>query len=171
MTKLLISALICLGAFATTALAQTPPAKPAAKTPAKPAAQAAKPAEKAAPAALSDEQLSIAQIVHTGRIACSDGASVTITADAKQAGAFDLTFGKAKYDVVPVPAKSGAVRLEDPKSGIVYMQLANKSMLFNEKQSKRLADDCISPAQQAVANAMKANPTPSVLDGTPTVAK
>jgi hypothetical protein len=165
MTKLLIAALIGLGALASAALAQTP-AKPAAKAPAKSAAKAAP-----APVALSEEQLSIAQIVHTGRIVCADGASVTITADAKQPGAFDLAFGKVKYDVVPVPAKSGAVRLEDPKSGIVYMQLANKSMLFNEKQSKRLADDCISPAQQAVADAMKANPTPSVLDGTATVAK
>ena len=102
---------------------------------------------------------------------CGDGASVTITPDTKQPGAFDLVFGKLTYDVVPVPAKSGAVRLENEKAGIVYMQLANKSMLFNEKQGKRLADDCISPAQKAVADAMKANPTASVLDGTPTTAK
>ncbi len=178
MTKLLIfalvSSLLCLsGASAT---AQTP-AKPAAagaaaaKAPVKPAAKAAPVKAAAAVAALSEEQLSIAQIVHTGRIACADGASVNITPDAKQAGAFDLVFGKLAYDVVPVPAKSGAVRLENEKAGIVYMQLANKSMLFNEKQGKRLADDCISPAQKAVADAMKANPTASVLDGTPTVAK
>lgn len=172
MAKLLISSLLCLGVM-TTAFAQTPAkpvAKPAVKVPAKPAA---KPAAKAAPApaVLSEEQLSIAQIVHTGRIVCGDGASVTITPDTKQPGAFDLVFGKLTYDVVPVPAKSGAVRLENEKAGIVYMQLANKSMLFNEKQGKRLADDCISPAQKAVADAMKANPTASVLDGTPTTAK
>jgi hypothetical protein len=117
------------------------------------------------PAELTAEQISIAQIVHTGRVACADGHSVTITADAKVNGAFDLFLGKTKYDVVPVPTKSGAVRLEDSKTGIVFMQLANKSMLFNERQGKRLADDCINPAQQAVADAMRANPTAGVLDG------
>jgi hypothetical protein len=136
------------------------PAKPAAKSTAK-AAPAASPA---APVELSPEQVSIAQIVTTGRIGCGDGQSVTITADPKVNGAFDVQFGKAKYDVVPVPAKSGAVRLEDTKTGIVFMQLANKSMLFNEKLGRRLADDCVSPAQQAVADQMKANPTAGVLD-------
>lgn len=144
--------------------AQKPVAKPAAKPVAKPAAKAAPPAKAVAPVALTDEQLSIAQIVHTGRVACADGKSVTITPDAKTEGAFDLSFASVKYDVVPVPTKSGAVRLEDRKTGLVFMQLANKSMLFNERQSKRLADDCISPAQQAVADAMRANPTAGVLD-------
>jgi hypothetical protein len=135
-------------------MAQTAAQKPA---PLKPAAHHA-PVPAAAPVALSDEQLSIAQIVTTGRISCADGHSVTITPDAKINGAFDIQFGNVKYDVVPVPAKSGAIRLEDRKTGIVFMQLANKSMLFNERAGKRLADDCISPDQQAVANQMKSQP-------------
>jgi hypothetical protein len=149
------------------ALAWGQAAKPVAKS-AKPAAKAttkaAPVASPAAPVELSPEQVSIAQIVTTGRINCGDGQSVTITADSKVNGAFDVQFGKAKYDVVPVPAKSGAVRLEDTKTGIVFMQLANKSMLFNEKLGRRLADDCVSPAQQAVADQMKSNPTAGVLD-------
>jgi hypothetical protein len=141
--------------------AQTNP--PAKKPAAKPVAKAA-PAKAAAPVVLTEEQLSIAQIVTTGRIACADGKSVTITPDAKIQGAFDLSFASVKYDVVPVPTKSGAVRLEDRKTGLVFMQLANKSMLFNERQSRRLADDCISPDQQAVADQMRANPTAGVLE-------
>jgi hypothetical protein len=168
MRKVITTLLLTLSvlALATAAVAQSsPPAqKPAAKPAPKPAAKAA-PAKAAAPVTLTDEQLSIAQIVTTGRIACADGKSVTITPDAKVQGAFDLSFASVKYDVVPVPTKSGAVRLEDRKTGLVFMQLANKSMLFNERQSKRLADDCISPAQQAVADAMRANPTAGVLDG------
>lgn len=141
-------------------------AKLVAKTTAKaaPVAAASAVAAVAPRADLSPEQLSIAQIVTTGRIGCGDGQSVTVTPDPKVNGAFDVQFGKAKYDVVPVPAKSGAVRLEDTKTGIVFMQLANKSMLFNEKLGRRLADDCVSPAQQAVADQMKANPTAGVLD-------
>ncbi len=162
----------CLAALtlSLSAVAWGQAAKPAAKS----AKSVAKTTAKAAPVAaasavapradLSPEQLSIAQIVTTGRISCGDGQSVTVTADPKVNGAFDVQFGKAKYDVVPVPAKSGAVRLEDTKTGIVFMQLANKSMLFNEKLGRRLADDCVSPAQQAVADQMKANPTAGVLD-------
>jgi hypothetical protein len=167
-SSLLFVCLLSLGSHAASAqtasdkkpAAQAVTSKPAAK----PAAKVA-PAAPAAPAiALSPEQLGIAQIVTTGRIQCANGQSVTITPDAKIQGAFDLQFGKVKYDVIPKPTTSGAIRLEDHKSGIVFMQLANKSMLFNEKQSRRLADDCISPAQQAVADQMKANPTPGVLD-------
>jgi hypothetical protein len=134
--------------------------KPTSKSSAK-----AAPAAAAAPVELTAEQQSIAQIVTTGRIQCADGQSVTITPDVKVNGAFDVLFGKTKYDVVPKPTASGAVRLEDSKTGIVFMQLANKSMLFNERQGRRLADDCISPAQQAVADAMKTNPGNGVLDG------
>ncbi len=163
MRKVISTAVLALSAMAlaTGVSAQTTP--PAHKPAAKPVAKA--PAKAATPVVLTDEQLSIAQIVTTGRIACADGKSVTITPDAKIQGAFDLLFASVKYDVVPVPTKSGAVRLEDRKTGLVFMQLANKSMLFNERQSRRLADDCISPAQQAVADAMRANPTAGVLDG------
>jgi hypothetical protein len=168
-SALLMAGLLTLGsqaAWAQTSAAKTTAAKPAAS---KPAAKATKAVPAAAPAAaaityLSQEQRGIAQIVTTGRIQCADGQSVTITPDPRIDGAFDLQFGKAKYDVVPKPTASGAVRLEDAKSGIVFMQLANKSMLFNEKLSRRLADDCISPSQQAVADQMKANPTAGVLD-------
>jgi hypothetical protein len=138
-------ALFSIGAFAQTAAPAHKPVHSA-------------PSHSTAPTALSAEQLSIAQIVTTGQIHCADGHSVTITPDAKIAGAFDIHFGKVKYDVVPVPTKSGAIRLEDRKTGIVFMQLANKSMLFNERAGKRLADDCISPGQRAVAEQMSSQP-------------
>jgi hypothetical protein len=156
---------VALALLAVSAPAQTTP-KPRQGTSTHKADAVTQPAPvQSKPVELTAEQISIAQIVHTGRVACADGHSVTITADAKVNGAFDLFLGKTKYDVVPVPTKSGAVRLEDSKTGIVFMQLANKSMLFNERQGKRLADDCINPAQQAVADAMRANPTAGVLDG------
>jgi hypothetical protein len=160
-----VLATMALALLAVSASAQTPPKPRPATVPHK-ADAVTKPAPvQSKPVELTAEQIAIAQIVHTGRVACADGHSVTITPDPKVNGAFDLFLGKTKYDVVPVPTKSGAVRLEDSKTGIVFMQLANKSMLFNERQGKRLADDCISPAQQAVADAMRANPTAGVLDG------
>lgn len=141
--------------FASTVLAQTAVQKPA---PHKPAAHATS-------KGLSAEQLAIADMVTTGSISCGDGHSVTISPDAKIKGAFDLKFGSTKYDVEPVPTKSGAIRLEDRKTGIVFMQLANKSMLFNERAGKRLADDCISPNQQLVAEQLKSQTGSGLLDG------
>jgi hypothetical protein len=168
------SAIAMMGAASVPAVAQTAAKKPATKAVAKkapsrsvaPAAGAATGAAAAAApsVSLSPEQLSIAQIVTTGRIPCGEGKSVTLTADTRTQGAFDLAFSGARYDVVPIPTASGAVRLEDKKSGLVYMQLANKSMLFNEKQSRRLADDCQSDQQKAVADQMAKQPGVSVLD-------
>jgi hypothetical protein len=156
-----IATLLALTMVALTASAAPQKAKKSTK----PAAKAAPAAAAAAAAvALTPEQQALAQYVTVGRFPCADGKSLTVTADAKVNGAFDVRLGAEKYDVVPVPSKSGALRLEDAKTGFVMMQLANKSMLFNERQGRRLADDCISPVQQAFADDMKANPTAGVLD-------
>ena len=65
---------------------------------------------------------------------------------------------------------TGAIRLEDKAAGIVWLQLANKSMLMSQKLGRRLADECRSPLQAQVAQAMLVNPPPSVLDAVPKVA-
>ena len=65
----------------------------------------------------------------------------------------------------PVVTSTGAIRLEDNHDGgAVWLQLSNKSMLMDQKAGKRLADECASPAQLAVAEALKKNPAPSLLD-------
>ncbi len=162
-----VAALCVLGLMAGVAQAQAAK-KPVAKTSkTRVVAKAAPTAAVAAPAAiasLSPEQLSIAQIVQTGTIPCELGQSVTVTADPKIQGAFDVKIGKNSYDTIPIPSKTGAIRLEDAKRGIVYMQLANKSMLLDERNGRRLADECVSPQQQAVAVQLKAQAGPGILD-------
>ena len=64
----------------------------------------------------------------------------------------------------PVVTSTGAIRLEDHKAGAVWVQIANKSMLLNQKQGQRMADECMTPQQVTVAEAMKKNPPPSLLD-------
>ena len=46
----------------------------------------------------------------------------------------------------------------------VWLQLANKSMLMNQKQGKRVADECKSAVQLQVSDDMRRNPPASVLD-------
>lgn len=118
----------------------------------------------AAEAALTPAELAIAERVQVGRLPCELGASVTLTADTKMPGYFDMRGKNFSYRMFPVLTSTGAIRLEDQKAGAVWLQLANKSMLMNQKQGIRLADECMSPAQLLVAESLKANPPASILD-------
>jgi hypothetical protein len=119
----------------------------------------------------SDEhKLAVAQQVHTGRIACELGAYVNVTPDSSHAGGFVVQLGSHVFHMSPVMSSTGAVRLEDTKSGAMWLQLGNKSMLMNTKLGQRMADECQSPAQLAVAESLKRNPPPSLLDE-PSVAR
>lgn len=165
----------------------TAPAKPAAKSTAKPAAKpaakstttakkrqvtprAAKAVEEVTPidtstdVALNEADLAVAQRVYTGKIQCELGADVTITADDKKAGFFTVSTKGARYRMHPVESRTGAIRLEDPKAGAMWLQIANKSMLMNQKQGLRLADECMAPAQLAFAEEMKKNPPKSLFE-------
>jgi hypothetical protein len=108
--------------------------------------------------ALTPEALAVAERVRVGRFPCEYGTSVTLSADPKTPGYFNMQAKNVSYHMAPVASVTGAVRLEEPKSGAVWLQLANKSMLMNQKQGTRLADECMSPEQSDVAQGMKNTP-------------
>ncbi|MNW19151.1 hypothetical protein D3C71_2190130 [compost metagenome] len=66
--------------------------------------------------------------------------------------------------MAPVATTTNTIRLEDQKGGAVWLQIGNKSMLMNQKLGQRLADECMSPQQLLVAEAIKKNPPVSVLE-------
>ena len=119
---------------------------------------------RAAEAALTPGELAIAQRVEVGLVQCELGTSVTVVADSKMPGYFDVHGKKFRFRMAPVVTSTGAIRLEDAKAGAVWLQLANKSMLMNQKLGSRLADACVTSAQAAVASAMEKSPPPSLLD-------
>jgi hypothetical protein len=184
------------GAFAAEPVAQQKP-KSTASTPAKQAATkqaAAKPQAKpaapkyyyvratplvAAPLAAVAAQAPVPQVqaaapevgeVHTGRMVCELGNSVTVTPDPQQPARFIVQMKKFTYHMTPVETTTGAVRLEDTQAGAMWLQLPNKSMLMNSKLGQRMADECQSDHQIVVAHRMKLDPPPSLLDQ-PTIAK
>lgn len=172
-------ATVLIAAAPALALAQaSPAAKPAATPAAKPPAKA-----KLAPSArkaveentpidgdsaikLSEAVLEIAKQVHVGEIACELGASVKVT-PMKREGMFMVTTKGHRFHMHPVESRTGAIRLEDPQLGAMWLQLANKSMLMSQKLGRRLADECQSPAQVTYAETLKKNPLPSILESTP----
>jgi hypothetical protein len=103
---------------------------------------------------------------YTGRIVCENKAFVVVAEDKKRLHHYDLTFGKLHYKTVRVPTDSGAIRLEDKAHGIVWLQMANKSMLLDEKHGKRLATNCQNDAQLAVDKALATSTAPSLLGET-----
>jgi hypothetical protein len=115
------------------------------------------------PTSLSPELL-IAQQIHQGNLPCELGASVRVEADARQPGFFHVHGKGFRYRMFPVQTTTGALRLEDKKAGAVWLQLANKSMLMDQKRGRRLADECAHPDQLAYAETMKTNPPPSLID-------
>ena len=118
----------------------------------------------AADAALTPAEMAIAERVYQGRLPCELGAFVTLTQDPKSPGFFNVQVNNLKFRMFPVETTTGAIRLEDKKAGAVWLQLANKSMLMNQKLGQRLADACMSPAQIAVEAALQNAPAQSVLD-------
>ena len=158
-------------------VAKKPAAKPATKAPAVAKASATSSRTRlhsgamqvaagisAAEAALTPEELAIADEVHTGRMACELGAFVQVERDAQSPGRFHVEGKGFKFHMAPVASATGAVRLEDQHAGAVWIQIANKSMLMNQKLGQRMADECMSPQQFTVAEGFKKNPPPSLLD-------
>jgi hypothetical protein len=144
--------------------AKKKPAVSASRTNLKSAAKNVAAGIEAAEAAMTPAELAIAERVYVGSLPCELGASVTLTADTKAPGYFDMQGKNFKYRMFPVTTSTGAIRLEDQKVGAVWLQLANKSMLMNQKLGIRLADECMSPAQLAVAENLKTNPPVSILE-------
>jgi hypothetical protein len=111
-------------------------------------AGATKPAAKpAASAPLSQAQLDAAARVMVGTAACAEDRQVVVAALTGQPGYFKLTTGKTSYTLAPEPTTSGAVRLEDKRSGIVWIQIPAKSMLMDSHRGQRVLDGCQMPGQ------------------------
>jgi hypothetical protein len=120
------------------------------------------------PPALTDAQLDLAGRVTTGHVPCELAQRVSVQPHPAWPGHFDVQAGAQKFVMQPVVTTTGAIRLEDTKRGAVWLQLSNKSMLMDQRQGRRLADACMSPAQQAVALAMERDPAPGLLESVAT---
>lgn len=147
---LTISSVVCALAMAGAVGAQAAEKAPAKK-------QASKAVKQSAPAPLTEGQLEVAKRVHTGKAECEFNQSVSVDPIAQRPGAFKVSFKNASYTMVPEETTTGAVRLEDKAKGVVWLQIANKSMMMNQKLGQRVVDNCMHPEQRAVADALKAS--------------
>ena len=113
---------------------------------------------------LTEGEQAMASRVYVGTKTCELGRSVQIEALSDSPGFFRLSMAGQRFVMRPVETSTGAVRLEDKGQGAVWIQLANKSMLMNQRAGRRLADECANAEQRAAAAALKLNPPPHLLD-------
>jgi hypothetical protein len=99
--------------------------------------------------AVSANQLAIAQRVHTGKADCEFSQSVSVQPMADRPGHFKVGYKDASYTMVPEETTTGAVRLQDKRAGVMWLQIANKSMLMNSKIGQRMVDSCVHAEQRA----------------------
>ncbi len=112
---------------------------------------------------LSPELMAISEQVQWGRMPCELGQSVTLNPVANAPGQFTLFFKSNRYALSPTLSHTGAIRLEDAKQGAVWIQLANKSMLFNTRLGQRMVDECKSKEQEQVAIRQRNSPPVQLL--------
>ena len=188
--KAFLTFLLAAAASATVAAQSAPaaPAKAAEKAQSKPAEKAsakAEPAKKSsaklAPSArkaveentpidedtstqLTPAELQTARAVYVGEMKCELGTTVRVT-PMRREGFFLVSTNKGqRFRMHPHESRTGAIRLEDPRRGAMWLQLGNKSMLMSQKLGQRLADECQGPEQVTYAEALKKNPLPSILE-------
>ncbi|MFL6693166.1 MAG: hypothetical protein ACJ8GO_09410 [Ramlibacter sp.] len=145
------------------ASATKPAGKPKLARSARKAVEEATPIDDDPKVELTDADLEAAKQVQLGDIQCELGAKVKVAA-ARRAGLFVVSTKGYRFLMHPVESRTGAIRLEDPKRGAMWLQLGNKSMLMSQKLGQRLADECQSPQQLTFADELKRNPRPSILD-------
>lgn len=128
-----------------------PARKPAKATaPAKAAAPSAAPAE-----ALSQGQLDVVDRVLTGAADCEFKQKISVEPVPAHRGHFEVRFQKARYVMTPRETATGAVRLEDTRTGMVWIQIPAKSMLMDSRRGQRVVDHCLHSEQRAALTAVK----------------
>jgi hypothetical protein len=138
---------LALALASSCALAQTAPAKPAAK-------KAAPAAEKPLPQA-DQTQLDAAERTHFGVYECDFKQTIDVAMNPKFPGYVDVKFKAKTWTMKPSVSSTGALRLEDVKGQTLLLQIANKSMLMDTKVGQRLVDACVHEKQRAAAEAAK----------------
>ena len=76
----------------------------------------------------------------SGRMTCSDHQSMDIEHVA--ADSLELIWKGRRYRLERDPTSTGAYHFDDSKVGLVMIQIPAKSMLFDNRNMTRLADDC-----------------------------
>lgn len=106
--------------------------------------------------AIDANRLGVAARVLTGRANCEFNLSVEVDALPDKPGYFHVRFKNADYVMVPEETTTGAVKLLERRSGVIWLQIPTKSMLLDSREGRRLVDACTLAEQRAAVDAVNA---------------
>lgn len=104
--------------------------------------------------AINEGQLDVASRVLTGESDCEFNQQISVQPLAGVPGYFTVTLKGKRYRMLPRETATGAVRLEDPGAGVVWLQIPTKSMLMNTRLGQRMVDNCLHSEQRIAASAV-----------------
>lgn len=96
--------------------------------------------------------------------ACKDGLAFYLKGDMKRDSIVTVNWAKKDYKLPRQDTTTGADRFHDSASGMDLVVIPTKAMLFSDKDSSRLADECMTSEMAAgaaaptQAEALKQNP-------------
>ena len=103
---------------------------------------------------ISQAQLDVAARVLTGFADCEFKQRIGVLPVEGEPGWFNISHLGKRYRMLPRETTTGAVRLEDPAAGVVWLQIPTKSMLMNARIGQRLVDSCLHAEQRAALSAV-----------------
>jgi hypothetical protein len=156
MNKLLIAAVVgalsTSGMFAaTSALAATTDSGASSATAAKPKARRPAPARRlikrkpAAEAALKTDPVPDGSVKWN----CNEGMAFYLKGDMKRDQIVTVNWDRKNYQLPRENTTTGADRFHDAATGMDLVVIPTKAMLFSDKDSSRLADECKTPEMAA----------------------
>ena len=104
--------------------------------------------------AISAIQLDIAARVLTGPADCEFKQTVQVLALPGKPGLFSVEHQGRRFVMAPRETQTGAVRLEDPAAGVMWLQIPTKSMLMNARIGQRMVDSCLHAEQRIALTAV-----------------
>lgn len=115
-----------------------------------------------APMQAAPAQLAVSD-VWVGAYHCEFSEKVQLRPDTL-ADHVELQWKGQRWKMRRTDSRSGALRLEDATARMVWIQLADKSMLLDQRQGRRLLDECQHDVQMQTAAQMKNNLRPMLFD-------
>ena len=101
-------------------------------------------------------RLGIAARVLTGSAECESHLRVEVMPLQDKPGYFQVRFKNTSYLMVPEETTTGAVKLQERRSGVIRLQIPTKSMLLDEREGRRIVDACTLAEQRAAMDAANA---------------
>jgi hypothetical protein len=105
---------------------------------------------------ISANQMAISSRVLTGVAQCEFNQTVEVRPVKDKPGHFRVEYKNVAYVMTPEETTTGAVRLYDKRSRVVWLQIPSKSMMMDQGAGRRMVDSCQQTEQRIAVEASKA---------------